>query len=793
MVARNLMRSPGHSLVSLAILSTAVGTSTLLFAIVYATLLAPSPYPDAERLVVGWGSNVSNGQLRDVVSGANYVDMSDGSTSFVALGAIKGDGAVLEEEGRPVVVPALRVTPEFFEALDVPATLGRTIDTTETFSGSEPVIVLSHQLWIERFESSPDVVGTRIRVDLEFATVIGVMGAEFGTLFPVQAYLPLYRDVIAAQDRTSYNYWMIGRLAETATIERASGELDATMDVIAETDPRLRNWSVLLEPLDTIGKVPVRAPMLALSAAVGLLALVATFNLAGLELVRGTTRTPEWAVRRALGGGRGHLVRLMVSETALLAGVGCLLSFPVATGGLRLLRHHAPATIPVPGSAAQVTSFHASFGWATLLWMALTALAIIGLSRVPALVQARGARLDTSTRTTATARMGRVRDSFVLLQLAFASALLMGAALAGSTMKNILDIDVGLAPENVLTMYAGNVSGDAATRARYFTDILGAVQQVPGVRSVGVNDYVPLQSEDDFAGLLLHDRPPPPPGSGLREEWRRVSSDYFATAGVAVLDGRGFEPADYTGGRPVAVINRAFASKHYPGADPVGETLTIWNGGIGDATIVGVVADVRRRGILVAAPPVLYAPFHLGSRGNMAVFVATEGPPEALLDSVREAIWSVDSSQPIDRVLTLTQVVDAAVGLHRFTLAVLLALAGIAVPLASLGAFGVTAFALRARRRELGIRLALGATHQRLAARVLRDAVALGVAGITGGLGLAALAGSLARSLLVGVTPYAIVPAAAVSCIVLASVIIATLIPVRGLRRVEAAESLRVE
>ena len=316
--------------------------------------------------------------------------------------------------------------------------------------------------------------------------------------------------------------------------------------------------------------------------------------------------------------------------------------------------------------------------------------------------------------------------------------------------------------------------------------------RAPGVVTAGLNDYVPFQAEDGFAGIRLDDRPPPK-GPGLREEWRRVSQHYFAAAGIRTTAGRGFEASDYDDGPLVAIVNEAFARKHYRGDAALGKPLTIWNSQLGAAEIVGVVSDVRRRGLAVASPPVLYAPFHHSPRANMALFVRTQGRPETMIAPVKEAIWSIDSSQPIDAVAPLSDVLQASIGVPRMLMALFAALASTALLLAALGVFGTFGYAVRLRRRELGVRLALGAEPRRLRTELLERAALFAALGIAIGLAIAVVAGTATASLLHGVSSSSPAPLALAAATLFASALGATWLPSRRIGAIDPSEALRNE
>jgi putative ABC transport system permease protein len=342
----------------------------------------------------------------------------------------------------------------------------------------------------------------------------------------------------------------------------------------------------------------------------------------------------------------------------------------------------------------------------------------------------------------------------VAVELALATVLLLGAGFLSQAADRLLAVDPGVDPKGLLTMYVGRLDEeDDPSRARFYRDALLEVQNLPGVAGAGFVDYAPFQGEDDFMGFRLEDRPPPTVGHNPREEWRRTSAGYFDAAGIAVLRGRGFEPRDYEVPPAVAVVNEAFARKHWPAEDPLGKRMRIGRPEYGLLEIVGVVEDVPERGPSEPPPPMFFAPLHGHPRANMALFVRTAGEPLSILDEVKDAVWSVDSLQPIDRVFPMETLLESTVALPRLARKLVSQFAFVALALGALGLFGVTSHAVRSRRKELGIRLALGATPRRLERELLLDFAPVAAIGLTLGVVSGVVAAYLSRALLHGISP----------------------------------------
>ncbi len=794
---RSLRRRPGFAATVGAVAALAVTAATLAFAVVDGTLLRSSPHADPERTVIVWGRNAQNGQLRDVVSGSNYIDLRAGGATFEHMAAIKPDDITLLEEDRPRVVPTLTATWEFFDVLGVDAAVGRTFVRRDGLSGSEPVAVITHAAWRERFGAAPEAIGSRLQTNDGFVTVVGVLPEDFVFAARAELFVPLYDDELATYNRTSYDYWIVGLLRRGATIDQASVELEGVMQRIRQEDPRLTGWTVAVEPLHETVTEAVRPVLLSLAVAVGAMVLVAAANVAGLFLVHATSERANVAIESSLGAGFWRIARRLVTEVVVVCGIGGALGVVAAIAGLRFLPGMAPPFVAIPGSAAQVVSFRADFNVrAAVFAVAVTAIIVLAGSLTAVLgATARKpggalASVDRSRSVAAPAR--RAHDLFVAAQVAFATLLLVVGLLAFGTVRNLFAVETGLDPEGVLTLYTGDLDDrDATERAVHFRRLLDGIEEVPGVVAVGVNDYVPLQAEDDFEGISLLDRPPPPPGQGLREEWRRVSEGYFAAAGVEIVAGRGFQRSDFENVATVVIVNEAFVRRHYPDGDAIGARVLIHKRSYGEATIVGVVGDVLRRGVRQPAPPVFYVPYHRDPRPNMAVFVRAQAQPEQMIEPVRRAIWSVDAQQPVDRIAALDTVVADAVGVPRLAMVVLMTLAGAAAGLSGLGLFGVLAYSVRARRGELGIRMALGATGGTLQRMVIVRSLLLSAAGAAVGAGLAWMAGRAAEPLVFGVSVADGAVVGGVTVVLLTVSFAASWLPARRVATIDPGEALR--
>ena len=792
-VARSLWRSRGFVATAIAVLACAVAVNTTVFSYVRGTLLAEPPYPNPEAVTIVWGSNVADGQLRDVISGSNYIDLQDEITTLDPVAAIHNDGVYLMVDGRPEVLDAMGVTVDFLDVLGVQPAIGRFFDERERYSGGLETVVVTHAFWRDRLESDPDVVGTTLPFEAGARTIIGVLPEGFEFISPTPLYVPIHDDVLAADERMRIHYHVLGRLVPGVSVAEVNGELGAIMDGIVTEYPGYDGWSFLAEPLHRISVAAVRPVILILTATVGLVLLVALVNLATLFRIRAYARAGEIAVRAALGAGRGALLRVLVIETAGLAIVGALIGLAAAPFILRAVSGMLPVWVAIPDSAARIPVLLAvldpgvaavAFGGAVLGSLALTAPNFVSAIRSADVARMAGERVHGGMRST---------KLLVGVELALATVLCIGAALTARSAANLLSQDVGVEAEGLLTLYFGDVGDRSpADRTEYFRQVVDQVERIPGVRRAGVTGYVDFMAEDDYARIYFLDRAFEPLRD-VREEWRRVDEGLFEAAGTEMVRGRGFVSTDFESIPRVAVVNQAFATKHYEGRSPLGELLSTHNAGYRDMEIVGVVEDVRSLGPAAPPPPMLYVPYQGDPRGTQGLYVRVAGDPMSYASAVQDAIWSVDPSQPLRNVLPMAELVDAWVAIPRATRSLVLVLAALACLLASVGVFGVVAYAVKTRRSEMGIRLALGASAERLEADQIKAIAPVIVLGLGSGVALGALGARAARAILYGVSPLDPLSIVAAIGAMGAAALVATYLPARRAARISPTEVIRAE
>jgi putative ABC transport system permease protein len=792
-LVRSLWRERGYVATAILVLACAVGVNATVYSYVRGTLLYEPPYPEPDDIMVVWGSNVANGQLRDVISGPNYLDFREHVTALDPVAAFHSDGVYLTGEGRPEVLEALSVTSDFFRVLDVQPALGRLFEERDRTSSAPATMVVTHGFWRDRLDSDPGVIGSALDIAGEPSTVIGVLPEGFEFIAPAPLFLPLRDDVLGADGRGRIHYHVLGRLAAGASVADAMREMPRIEERIEEVYAGFEGWSFLVEPLHEVTVAAVRPVILTLTATVALVLLVALVNLATLFRIRACTRAEELGVRAALGAGRLGIARVLALETVGLAASGAGLGLVAAPFLLERVAGMVPLWIPIPESAARVPVLHGQLG-------ADVAAVAFGVAVLGALVLTAPTFLSVLRgRGPARATRGRVHAGIpgtrllVGVELAIATVLCLGAALTARSAARLLSTEVGLQDQGLLTLDFGDVWNlDAADQVAYFRDVVQEVERVPGVRRAGVIDYVDFQAEDDFAVVYLLDRSFQPVRD-MREEWRRVDQGLFDAAGMEMRAGRTFASDDFLGVPRTAVINDAFAAKHYRDRSPLGEFISTHDEQYRDLEIVGVVADVHSLGPASPPPPMLYVPNQGSPRGTQGLYVRVDGDPMSFGSAVRDAVWAVDPSQPIDGIRPMTELVDSWVAIPRATRALVLGLATLAWLLSAIGVFGVVSYAVRTRRSELGIRLALGASPGRLEADQMRAISPVVVLGVTIGLGLGALAARASQAILYGVSPLDPLSLAGALTVMATAALGATYLPARRVGSIDPTEVIRAE
>ena len=794
--ARSLVRARGFTVAAVLTLALGLGANTAIFSAVHAVLLSPLAFPDADRLTVLWLNNQREGIQRDITSYPTFLDWSE-AASYQAMAAHASQAGTLTGEGDAAQLRGSAVTAEFFEVLGVRPALGRVIGAGDTELGAAPVIVLSHGTWARHFGSDPSVLGRTVRLS-GTREVVGVMppgfaypeGAEFWTgLAPDEESAGLF------EARTALWLGVIGRLAPGASVDAASAEMSTLMAGVREEYADLGGNGVFVEPLRDTIVGDVRPALLVLLGAVGFVLLIACANVANLLLARGAARQRERAVRGALGATGARLAREALTESVVLAVVGGAVGVLLAFWGTAALVAVSPPDLPrieAIGLNAPVIAFAAALALLTGL--------VFGV--VPAL-QARaaaiGATLREGGRGSAAGR-GGMRPVLVAAEVALSLILLVGAGLLLRSFASLQAVDPGFATEDVLgfRVSLGTERYPGAPEIRELErQLLESVRAMPGVTGATAINTLFLSRLPNMGSIAMEGAEAPDPDDAVTSVTTDfVEPAFFETMGIPIVRGRGFQATDIPDAPSVAVVNETFVRRFSPDADPIGrrftwgdteDTATTWH------TIIGVARDTRRSGIVADVRPEAYRSTGQYAIRGRDILVRTTGEPLALVPEVRALLRRLDPDLPMASVRTVEQAMGEAVATRRFVMLLLAGFAAVAVLLTAVGIYGVLAYLVARRTREMGVRIALGAARADVVRLVVRDGLRSILPGVAIGIAGALLLTRLLTSQLFGVSPTDPLTFAAVTALLLGVALTATWVPARRASRVEPMTTLREE
>jgi putative ABC transport system permease protein len=802
--ARSLGHSPG--LLGSVVITLALGTGANLaiFSVVNAVVLKAFPYKDPGRLVMLWRDNQAQGEPRERVPYLDLVDWRARSRSFSGFAGFHKHILTLTSPGEPAQIIGAGVTSNFFPLLGVRPLLGRTFHAVETPTSEEQrVVVLSHRLWQNRYGSDPKILGKPITVNGEPYTVIGIMPPRFG--FPIWAELWLppatASDEFFREAREAALFEAIGRLAPAASLEGARREMQQIARQLAAQYPQTNGGrGASLEPLrrHVLGRAEVGLYLLL--GASGLLLLIGCVNVASLLLARALVRSREVAIRSALGAARGRIVRQLLTESFLLALLGCGLGLWLAHTADRLLAATYPGLLPRFGEVAvdgRVLAYTLALAIATAL--------VFGA--VPALQTARGDLIESLKEGARGVGGGpqvrRMRWGLVAAEISLAAMLLVCAGLLIRSSIELQKVTPGFNPEGLLTL---QISLPNATypgqqeKAAFFPRVLARLEALPAVRAAGASSSFLLDEPTALAPFVVQGRPRLRDGQVSKVSQEAVTSGYFAALGTPLRRGRLFSAEDDAQAPRVVIVNEEMARRFWPGGDPIGSRIAFWDPLMGShlpaqdlvwRTVVGVVADMRRYVWDSPPAPEMYMPFAQNVRRSMRLVLRTDGDPLALAGPARAAIWEIDRDLPVTDVRSFRQILDDALATRRFNTLLLTIFSIVGLVLAAVGLYGVISYSVHQSVHEIGIRLALGARPGRVVGHVLWQGAVLTGVGLAVGLTGAWLASRVLASLLYGVTATDSVTFI-LSPLVLAAVsLLASYLPARRAVHVNPSEALR--
>jgi putative ABC transport system permease protein len=750
---RLMLKSPGFALIAILALGLGIGANTAIFSLVDRVLIRPLPYADPDRLVMVWEDASHISFPRNTPAVGNFVDWKQQNQVFTDMAAVRGSRFSLTGDGSPESVEGVAAAANLFDVLGVKLLLGRPFTDAEDQSG-ENVVLISYGLWQSRYGHDPNIIGRNILMDGIKKTVIGVLPAGFTVpnSRQLQYVVPVHFSPQQWHNRGSHFLRVMARLKPGVTLARAQSDMSIIARRLEQQYPNSNSHiGAVVVPVreQFVGKTGTA--LWVLLAAAGCVLLIACANVANLLLAKAAVREREMAIRSALGAARGRLIGQMVTESLLLSIAGGALGLLLASISSRLL----VSLIPVGLAASNV----GIDGRLLLFNLAVSLLTGLVFGLAPAL-QLAGAgiveRLKEGGRAGVGGASRRFRDALVVAEVALALILLVSAGLLLQTLKNLHSIDAGFRPENILTLTTRLPStkySDPVRRVAYFDAVLSRVRALPGVESAGFTSNLPFTTAGNTNGFRVEGIQFPP-GSGQDALYREVTNDFLQTMHIRLLEGRFFGSEDRADSLAVVIINETFKKQFWPRQSALGKRIQTEGGNSPWQTIIGVVRDVRERGLELDMKPAVYLPVVQVPNGwNIPSQLAarTAMDPLAIAKAAREAVWSVDPDQPISDTGTMEDIVDLEVADHKQQTTLLGSFAALALVLASLGIYGVLSYMVTQRTREIGLRMALGASPGDVTGMVVRQGLALAALGIVIGLAVAFAVTRSMTKLLVGV------------------------------------------
>lgn len=790
---RTLRRQPVFALVVVTTLGLGIGATTAIFTLVHGVLLAPLPFPDADQLVRVWEHDTNEGRARGNLSPADFRDYREQNTTLVDLAAFNTISATWLEGEAPERLPVQRVTPGMFEILGVAPLLGRTFRPGDELEETLTV-VLSYGFWRNRLAGDSGAVGTTVRFGTRSATVIGVMPPSFRApdAQPIEVWAPWD---LSGDDRRAVHFLnAIGRVRPDATVDAARAELLGIARRLEREYPEVnRGHLATVMPVTDAIIGDVRTGLWLLMGAVGTVLIIACANLANLFLARGIARGRELALRSALGAGRVRLVVQLLTESGLLAILGGAFGMVTAVGAIRAFVALDPGTVPRVDQV-QIDPMVALF--AAGLVMATT----LVFGGAPALIATRRdaarALRDGGRGSDATGMGRRLRGTLVVVQLALAVVLLLGAGLLLRSFDRLLRVDPGFDPGRILAgliELGGPRYDDNAEVVRFQEALRERLVGESSIRAAGTVTFLPFTGSWSTAWLNIVGRPP---WDGVPPEVNiiNVSGDYFSAIGASVLRGRTFEPRDDADAPRVAVINQAMARTYWDGDDAVGAQIRLGpNPSATPWTVIGIVSDLRQHGLGEDPFPAAFLPAQQGAWSSFYVVIRVAGDPARAVEPFRRHLAAMDPELVAYDVRPMNDLVAASIARPRFSLLVLGVFAIAALTIAAVGVYGVVAYSVTVRRHEFGVRLALGASRARMLTLVLRQAALLSIAAASVGLA-AGIAGSrMLRSMLFEIDPIDPITFFAMPLLLICVALLAAYQPARRAVRLDPIRALRAE
>ena len=797
---RMLRKSPGFTAVALLTLAIGIGANTAIFSVVYGVLIQPLPFRDASGLVLLNETTPMVGKVS--VSYPNFLDWRSQSKTFSRMAAVCEAGFNLAGVSQPESIGGEAVSANFLSILGMRPFLGRDFEASEDKAGAAPVVLLSYALWQSHLGADPSAIGRTIMLDGTGYTIIGVLPPNFrwtgqaDVLEPIGSWLGRNPDAMKRGDRGDMP--VLGRLAPASRFAQARSEMEGIAARLSKEYPASNDqFGVALTPLRDAFVGDTRMAILSLFGAVLCVLLIACANVANLLLVRGAGRTREIALRLAFGATRKRIISQMLTESLVLAVLGGVLGVALAFAGTQAITQLMPQGLFMGAKVNLNPAVLAFAGILIVLAAFVSGLAPAARSTKPDMQRH---LKEGSAGTGTSSAESRLRASFIVAEIALSLILLAGAGLMMKSLHLLLSVSPGFQVDRVLTMEmdlrTAQYNKDDAIR-NFWQNVLDHVRTLPGAQSAALGTEIPLTGSHSRIDITIEGMPLPKPGSFPHPDTHAVSDGYASTLGVPLLRGRRFTETDNENGSRVAMVNAMLAREYFPNGDAVGKRFIFGHPDPAKQpqwlTIVGVLGDTRMYGLAQPARLEVYVPFRQAPNSHMNLLVKSAVDPAAMTSAIRAQIASIDKDEPIFAITTMSQLVSDSVTTRRFTLILLGLFSGLALILAAIGIYGVISYSVAQRTRDIGIRMALGASRT----DVLRDVIGLG-ARLTGVGLLLGLIGALAAtrvlsSLLFGVRSTDALTFTAASLVLLVVSLFASYLPARRAMRVDPIVALRYE
>lgn len=798
--ARMLLKNPGFTLVAVFTLALGIGANTAIFSVVNAVLLGTLPYAEADRLVMVWEK--SQRREQNVINLGNFFDWKTQSQSFEDMAAFADFRTNLTGDGEPTELPAQICTDNLFNVLGVQPIHGRTFTSEDGKDGQDNVVVLGYALWQRRFGGDPQVVGRKIILNNNENTVIGVLPPDFKwhilgnslTSQPAELWTPW---VISEQMKLRRGRFAsaVARLKPGVSLAQARTEMDTMQFRLIEQYKEFNTgWGITVTPLREQFAGELRPALRVLMGAVGFVLLIACANVANLLLARAAVRQKEIAVRAAMGAGRWRIVRQLLTESLLLAGLGGIAGLFLAWWGTETLVKLSPPELGVLQGleiSAPVLGFSFIVALSTGVLFGLVPALEASNIKLSEMLKEAGRSIGGSTRSQ------RLRNALVVAEVALALVLLVGAGLLIRSFMRLQSAGTGFNAENVMTMRValpGRRYNDDPKRINFFTQAIAQMRALPGVESAGAINFMPFAGPGSGTGFEIEGKPPSLPGQGRVTGVCVADQNFFHAMQIPLKRGRMFTEQEVKEMRHVVVVNEALARKYFPNEEPLGQSITIAMKNENVPTeIVGIVADVKHAQLDKDAEPMSYWPIAELPYNSMTFVLRTKGEPLATAAAARNVIQTLDPQQPVADVRTLESMLGKSIARQRFNMLLLAVFAVVALLLSASGIYGVMSYGVTQRTNEIGIRRALGAQNRDVLVLVIGQGMKMAIGGVTLGLVAAFALTRLLKTLLFGVSTTDPLTFAAIAVLLTLVALLACWIPARRATKVDPMIALRCD